>query len=134
MSKSSTNDRWHHRSTVYPDVAEAINQLAPIDDRILQKAKLEHEGLSLVGSHDYGTASIAHLRERYAHTELRSGFGVYIPLTGGILGYCRKEREAPNTDHILFLGAIGGILALTMRGSSFSPGEPPATITANGSA
>jgi transcriptional regulator with XRE-family HTH domain len=131
MSKSSTHDCWRHRSVVHPDLAEAINQLAPIDDPTIQKAKLEHAGLSFVGSFDYGTASIAHLRDRDVHTDLRSGYGVRLPLTNAILGYCRKERGAPDTDHILFLGAISSLLALTMRGLSFSPDEPPATITPN---
>jgi hypothetical protein len=65
--------------------------------------------------------------------DLRSGFGVSIPLTDGILGYCRNEREAPDTDHIFFLGASNSMLARTMRSSSFLPDEQPATITASGS-
>jgi len=115
MSKGATNNRWLHRSAVRPDVAEAINQWAPLDDRAVQKARLEQDGLCFVGSPDYGTASIAHLRDRNTYTELRSGFGVRIPLTDGFLGYCRKERGAPNSEHILFLAGIGNILALTMR-------------------
>jgi transcriptional regulator with XRE-family HTH domain len=131
MSKSATKDRWLHRSVVRPDLAEAINQSAPVDERTFRKAELESDGLHFVGSSDYGATSIAHFRDRSVRTELRSGFGVRIPLSDGFLGYCRNERGAPNTDHILFLGSIGCILALTMRGSSFSPDEPLATFTAN---
>jgi hypothetical protein len=117
MSKSSTEYRWLHRSVVRPDLAEAINQSAPVDDRTFRKAQLECDGLHFVGSSDYGAASIAHFRERSVHTELRSGFGVRIPLSDGFLGYCRKDRGAPNRDHILFLAGISSILALTMRGA-----------------
>jgi transcriptional regulator with XRE-family HTH domain len=131
MVKSSANDAWLHRSVVFPDVAEAINRLPPIDDRAIKEAKLEHEGLSLVGSYDYGTAPIANLRDRDVHTDLRSGFGVRIPLTNGILGYCSNQRGSPDTDHILFLSSIATIVALTLRGSSLSPDQPLAPITAN---
>jgi transcriptional regulator with XRE-family HTH domain len=118
MLKSSANDRWLHRSAVRPDVAEAINHSAPLDDRAIQKAQLDQDGLTFVGSSDYGAASIPHLRDRNTHTELRSGFGVRVPLTDAFIGYCRNERGAPNTDHILFLAGISNILALTMRGST----------------
>jgi hypothetical protein len=134
MSKSSTHDCWRHRSVVHPDLAEAINQLAPIDDPTIQKAKLEHAGLSFVGSFDYGTASIAHLRDRDVHTDLRSGFGVRIPLTNGILGYCRNQRGSPDPDHTLFLSSIGTIVALTLRGWSLSPDQPLAPITTDADA
>jgi transcriptional regulator with XRE-family HTH domain len=121
MSKNSMNNIWLHQSVVRPDLAEAINQSAPVDERTFREAELEHEGLRFVGSSDYGTASIAHFRDRNVHTELRSGFGVRIPLADGFLGYCRNEPGSPNTDHILFLGSISNILALTMRGASLSP-------------
>jgi transcriptional regulator with XRE-family HTH domain len=117
MLKSSTNNSWLHRSVVRPDLAEAINQSAPVDDRTFRKAELERDGLHFVGSSDYGAASIAHFRDRSVHTELRSGFGVRIPLSDGFLGYCLKDRGAPNTDHILFLASVSSILALTMRGT-----------------
>jgi len=123
MSRNSLDNRWLHRSVVRPNVAEAINASAPLDARSIQKAQLEAEGLHFVGSSDYGTASIAHLRERNVHTELRSGFGVRVPLTDSFLGYCSSERAAPNLGHILFLGSVSSVLALTMRGSSFSPDE-----------
>jgi hypothetical protein len=132
MSKSATHNRWRHRSVVRPDLAEAVNASAPLDDRSIQKATREHDGLRFVGSSDYGASSNAHLRDRNVHTELRSGFGVRIPLTESFLGYCRNERGAPNTDHILFLAGISSILALTVRGSRFSPDESPATIASNG--
>jgi transcriptional regulator with XRE-family HTH domain len=118
MSKSPTDNRWLHKSAFRPDMAEAINQLAPLDDRLIESARLEHDGLSLIGSYDYGTAPIAHLRDREMRTELRSGFGVRIPRTDSILGYCRTERGEPDTDHIVFLGAISSVVALTMRGSA----------------
>ncbi len=134
MSKSAAQNRWRHRSVVRPDLAEVVNASAPLDDRSIQGATLEHEGLRCVGSSDYGASSNAHLRDRSVHTQLRSGFGVRIPLTDSFLGYCRNERGAPDTDHILFLAGISSTLALTARGSSFSADEPPATITATGSA
>jgi transcriptional regulator with XRE-family HTH domain len=134
MSKSSPNDCWLHQSAVHPDVADAINQLAPIDDRAIQKAKLEHEGLRIVGSYDYETAPIANLRDRDVHTDLRSGFGVRIPLTNGILGYCRNQRGSPDPDHTLFLSSIGTIVALTLRGWSLSPDQPLAPITTDADA
>jgi transcriptional regulator with XRE-family HTH domain len=117
MSKSSTKYRWLHRSVVRPDLAAAINQSAPVDDRTFRKAELEYDGLHFVGSSDYGAASIAHFRERSVHTDLRSGFGVRIPLSDGFLGYCLRAPAAPNRDHILFLAGISSILALTMRGT-----------------
>jgi hypothetical protein len=98
-------------------VAEAINHLAPIDDRVIQTARVEHVVLNLVGSSDYGTASIANLRDREVYTELRSGFGVRVPGTDDILGYSRSERGEPETDHVVFLGAISNVVALTLRGS-----------------
>jgi transcriptional regulator with XRE-family HTH domain len=123
MSKGAANNRWLHRSVVRPDVAEAINQSAPLDDFAIQRAQLELDGLRFVGSSDYGTASIAHLRDRNTHTELRSGFGVRIPLTDDFLGYCRTEPAAPNTDHILFLTGIGSIMALTLRALRQAQGD-----------
>jgi transcriptional regulator with XRE-family HTH domain len=123
MSKNFASNRWLHRSVVRPDLAEAINASAPLDDGAIQKAELEHDGLRFVGSSDYGAASIAHLRDRNVHTELRSGFGVRVPLTDSFLGYCRNERGAPNTDDILFLGSVSSTLALTIRDLRFSPVE-----------
>jgi hypothetical protein len=125
MSKSPANDLWFHRSVVHPDLAEAINRSAPLDDRSVQKAQFEQDGLRFVGSPDYGTASIPHLRDRNLHTELRSGFGVRIPLTDGFLGYCLRQPGAPNTDDILFLASVASILALTMRGSDTSQARTP---------
>jgi transcriptional regulator with XRE-family HTH domain len=124
MSRSPANDRWLHRSAVRPDVAEAINQSAPLDDGAIRSAQLDQDGLRFIGSSDYGAASIPHLRDRNTHTELRSGFGVRIPLNDGFLGFCRKERGAPNTDHILFLASISNILALTLRQAHPSTGSP----------
>ncbi len=72
-----------------------------------------------------------HLRDRAVNTELRSGFGVRVPLTDSFLGYCRSEHGAPNMDHILFLGSVASILALNMRGSRFTTDEPPAIVTVN---
>jgi len=118
MSRSAPHARWLHSSAFRPDVAEAINRLAPIDDLTIQSARLEHAGLNLVGSCDYGTASIANLRDREVHTELRSGFGVRVPGTDSLLGYCPAERGEPDTDHVLLLGAIGNVVALTLRGSA----------------
>jgi transcriptional regulator with XRE-family HTH domain len=126
MSKSATHNRWRHRSVVRPDLADAVNTSVPLDDPSIQKATFEREGLRFVGSSDYEASWNAHLRDRKVNTELRSGFGVRVPLTDGFLGYCCSERGAPNIDNILFLGSLGSILALNMRGSRFTIDEPPA--------
>jgi hypothetical protein len=120
MLKSVTHGRWRHRSVVRPDLAEAVNASAPLDDRSIRDATFEQDGLRFVGSSDYGASWSAHLRERDARTELRSGFGVRIPMSEGFLGYCHTEPSGPNTEHILFLGSVGSILALTMRGTRLS--------------
>jgi transcriptional regulator with XRE-family HTH domain len=125
MLKSVTHGCWRHRSAVRPDLAAAVNASPPLDDRSIHKATYEQDGLRFVGSSDYGASWSTHLRERDQRTELRSGFGVRIPMSESFLGYCRTEPSAPNTEHILFLGGIGSILALTMRGARLTPDDIP---------
>jgi transcriptional regulator with XRE-family HTH domain len=122
MSRSASRDRWLHRSVLFPDVADQINQ-APLDDKAIERSQFERDGLRFIGSPDYGSTWSACLRDRNLRTNLRAGFGVRIPDADCYLGYCVDKPGAAATDHILFLHGLASTVALIARGTSYIPDE-----------
>lgn len=119
MTKSDSGV-WLHRSPLFPEVAAAMNEAGPIDERVLNSSRIVYDGLSIVGCADYRATAEVSLLDRNARTALRSGYGVRIPLSDGYVGYCLKERSEPNVSHVLFLNGVANTIALTMRGSGMA--------------